>query len=414
MQKINLSGWKRTFAIIWTGQLFSTLSSSVAGYAVVFWLSLRTQSAEVLAYAMIATLLPHIVLGLFTGVFVDRWDRKRTMIFADSFIAICTAVLCLMFYLDKIEIWQIYILLALRSIGNAFHTPAMQSSIPLLAPESQLMRIAGVNQVIFSISNIAGPALAAFLISILDMTYVMMFDILGAAIAVTSLLFVTIPNPERKNETPDILREIKQGIMAIFNVKGLGWLLSFDVLVVFFMIPASALFPLMTVKYFMGDEFHMSIVEIAWGVGMLIGGGLIGLKKMKTYNKVGLILAMNTIFGLTFLLSGLLSQSAFTIFVILTAFGGIASSIWNGAFVVILQTKIEPEKLGRVFSTYDSMVLLPSLPGLLFTGYIAETIGISNTFVISGSCICALGILMLFIPSVLELGRTAKGQNLIR
>lgn len=406
-----MNNWKKTFAIIWTGQIFSTLSSAIVGYAVVFWLSLKTGSAEVLAYAMIASLLPMIVLGLFTGAYVDRWDRKRTMILADLFIAACTAVLCVMFYFDSVEVWQIYILLGLRSAGSAFHTPAMQASVPLLAPESQLMRIAGINQIIYSMSNIAGPALAAVMISFMEMTYVLMFDIVGAVIACFCLLFVTIPNPEKSEEAQEdrsIIREIKEGIQAIFQERGLGWLFSFDVLVMFFIIPVSALFPLMTIEHFMGDTYKMSLVETSWGVGMLIGGAIVGMKVIKSLNKVMIIIISSFVIGLTFLFSGVLSSEGFIWFMILTGVGGMAGAIWNGAFIVILQTRIDPSKLGRVFSTYDSMALMPSIPGLLLTGLIAERIGMSQAFIYSGIAICLLGLILLFIPSVLSLGRLGK------
>ena len=77
------------------------------------------------------------------------------MILADSFIAFCTLILAVLFYLDIAKIEHIYILLALRSVGSAFHMPAMQASIPLLAPKSELIRIAGINQIIQSACNIA-------------------------------------------------------------------------------------------------------------------------------------------------------------------------------------------------------------------------------------------------------------------
>lgn len=70
------NNWKRKFIIIWTGQLFSILSSSIAQFAMVLWIGMETGSAEVLAYATIAGLLPQIVLGPVAGVFVDRWNRK--------------------------------------------------------------------------------------------------------------------------------------------------------------------------------------------------------------------------------------------------------------------------------------------------------------------------------------------------
>ena len=83
-----MNNWKKKFIIIWSGQLFSILSSSIAQFAIVLWISLETGSAEVLSFATIAALLPQVVLGPFAGVFVDRWSRKWTMILADSFVII--------------------------------------------------------------------------------------------------------------------------------------------------------------------------------------------------------------------------------------------------------------------------------------------------------------------------------------
>ena len=91
------NNWKKKFIIIWTGQLFSILSSSIAQFSMVLWIGMETGSAEVLSYAAIAGLLPQILLGPMAGVFVDRWNRKWTMIGADSFVALfgshCSAVL---------------------------------------------------------------------------------------------------------------------------------------------------------------------------------------------------------------------------------------------------------------------------------------------------------------------------------
>ena len=118
-----MNNWKKVFAIIWTGQFFSILTSSIVNFAIILWLSFETKSAEVLAFAAIAAMLPQSVLGLFTGIFIDRWKRKRVMILADSFIAFCTLILAVLFYLDIAKIEHIYILLALRSVGSAFHMP---------------------------------------------------------------------------------------------------------------------------------------------------------------------------------------------------------------------------------------------------------------------------------------------------
>lgn len=401
------SGWKKTFYIIWTGQLFSSLSSSIVGFSVVFWLSVQSQSAQVLAYAMIAALLPQIVLGMFTGVYIDKWSRKYTMIFSDLFIAFCTGILGLLFYFGAVAIWQIYLLMVLRSVGTAFHTPAMQSSTPLLAPESELMRIAGINQVIYSLSTIGGPVLGAILINSMPMTYIMSLDVIGALIACTCLLFVTIPNPVKKASEVkhNLLAEIKEGLQAIFSRKGLKYLFMGEMGAMFFIIPVASLFPLITLQYFKGTAFDLGLVESGWGVGMLLGGVIVGLRQMKHARKAMLIAMMCMVSGICFMSSGMLSINAFYFFVVLTFIGGIAATIWNSSFTVILQTNIEPDKLGRAFSTYDSLILVPSIPGLLATGFIAENIGLQNSFVIAGASMTLIGLLIFINPKIRSLDK---------
>jgi DHA3 family macrolide efflux protein-like MFS transporter len=395
-----MSNWKRTFITIWTGQLISTLSSAIVGFAVIFWLSIKTGSAEVLAFATIAALLPQMVLGLFTGVFIDRWSRKKTMILADIFIALCTLGIAVMFYTGDAKVTYVYILLAFRSAGAAFHIPAMQASVPLLAPEDQLMRIAGVNNIIQSVSNIAGPALAAILINLFDMTWVLLIDVVGAIIACVSLLMVHIPNPIKKDAAqPNMLGEILEGIKEIYKKPGLLWMFLLSVLATFFIMPIAVLFPLMTLHHFSGNAYHMSVIEIAWGIGMLLGGAIMGISRLRSY-KIILINLMYFILGMTFVFSGILPASGFIFFAAITIFGGISMAIYSGAFTVVLQTLVEPSALGRVFSMYGSIALLPSMIGLLATGFIADSIGITNAFIISGIAIALLGLGAFLVPPV--------------
>ena len=245
-----MNNWKKKFIIIWSGQLFSILSSSIAQFSIVLWISLKTGSAEVLSFAMIAALLPQALLGAFAGVYVDRWNRKWTMIGADSFVALCSGIIALLFYLDIVELWHIYILLALRSIGGSFHSPAMKSSIPLLAPEKELTRIAGINQAIQSICNIGGPALGAVLLLAFDMSVVMLLDVAGAIIACTSLLFVYIPNPKKENiSAKSVLNDMRDGFHVIMRNRGVSWVMVTEILITFFVLPIVALMPLMGVPY---------------------------------------------------------------------------------------------------------------------------------------------------------------------
>ena len=404
-----MDNWKRVFAIIWTGQFLSILTSSIVNFAIVLWLSLETGSAEVLAFATMAALLPQSVLGLFTGIFIDRWKRKRVMIMADSFIAFCTLILAVLFYFDLAKISHIYVLLALRSVGSAFHMPAMQASVPLLAPKSELMRIAGINQVIKAVCNIAGPALAGLFITMMKMTNILLLDVAGAAFACLSLCFVFIPDPshEERNSELHLWREAKEAIMEVRNQYGLSWLFLLSILATFVIMPVSVLFPLMTLNHFAGNAFQVSLVEVSWGGGALLAGALLGLKKYR-WNEILLINGMYIALGLTFLFSGLLPVSGFIWFAVLTALGGVCGSLYFATFTTVIQSRIDPGVMGRVFSFYMSFSMLPSMIGLLSTGFLADSIGLGNTFIISGGFLCLIGIISFFIPSLISLKESFK------
>ncbi|MDR2039761.1 MAG: MFS transporter [Bacteroidales bacterium] len=397
-----MNSWKKVFAIIWTGQFLSILSSTIVNFAIILWISIETESAGMLAWATIAALLPQAVLGPFSGVFIDRWNRKRVMMLADSFIAFCTFILAILFWFDIAEMWHIFILLGLRSIGSAFHMPAMQASVPLLAPSEQLGRIAGINQIISSIANIAGPALGALFIVIWDMEYVLMLDVIGAFCAVTSLLFVHIPDPERKEEKKHVLHEMKEGFMTVLSNRGLSWIFLFSILATFFIMPVSVLFPLMTIKHFGGDAFQVSLIEILWSIGALAGGAVMGAKVYRI-NKVILVNAMYLLLGLTFLFSGILSSDGFVLFAVFTAIGGISGAVYNSSFTAIIQTNVDPVVLGRIFSLFFTMSLIPSMIGVAGIGFFADNIGITTSFIISGAILILIGGVAFLTPSALKI-----------
>lgn len=398
-----MTNWKKKFIIIWTGQLFSILSSSIAQFALVLWISLEIGSAEVLSFATIAALLPQALLGPFAGVFVDRWSRKWTMIGADSFVALCSGIIALLFYLDVIELWQIYILLALRSIGGAFHAPAMKSSIPLLAPESELMRISGINQAIQSICSIGGPALGAVLLLSFDMSIVMLLDVAGAFIACTSLLFVFIPNPKKENvSAKSVLKDMTEGFRVIMKNKGISRLMIIEVLVTFFIMPIVVLLPLMTLQNFSGTAYQVSLIEVLFGIGMLGGGVLLGVWNPKI-RKVVLISYSYFLIGIIIALCGVLPKDGFIIYAVLTVIQGISVPFFSGPFTTLMQTQFAPQYLGRVFALFDSISSFPAIIGLFATGFIADALGIANIFLYCGIATVLAAVWMMSMSSIRNL-----------
>ncbi|MGH2622170.1 MAG: MFS transporter [Sphingobacterium sp.] len=401
--------WFKTYLYIWAGQFVSLISSSAVNFAIIIWLSLTFKSAEVLAYAAIAGLLPQALIGPFAGVYIDRLDRRKIMIFADGFIALCTLMMTYALKDGNVHLNMMYLLMACRSIGSAFHQPAMQAIAPLIVPANKLLQVSGINQMMQSISSIAGPALGTLAIAYLPIQQVLYLDVIGAGFAIVSLLFIRIPylKSETKGSISQVWNDLKKGFKGIYDHKGVFWLFSYSMIATVAIMPVAIMFPLLTIDHFGGAEFEMSLIEIIWGVGMLIGGSVLSVFKLN-FSKIILINCMHLLLGATFTISGLLAPDWFIIFVIITGFGGIAMSMFSAAFTTIIQEEIAPEMLGRVFSLYFSFAIFPSLIGLLFAGSIADNIGVAAAFIIAGIIVMMIGIISFATPSIMKLSRKNK------
>ena len=308
--------WFKTYIYIWIGQFVSLLTSSAVNFAVIIYLSLHYKSAEVLAFAGIAGLLPQAIIGPFAGVYIDRWDRKKVMIYADAFIAFCTFLMSFAFVEGEANLIFVYALLVCRSLGQAFHTPAMQAIAPLIVPEDKLLKVSGINQMLQSVSMIAGPAVGTLAITFLPISKVLYLDVIGACLAIVSLLFVTIPKLTKQSEDNDIstvLTDLKLGFAEIQQNKGLYMLFVYAMLTTFFVMPVAIMYPLLTIEHFAGGKWEMSIIEVVWGAGMLVGGGILSAWQ-GSISKVILVNAMHIFLGLIFVFSGWISGDLFWVF----------------------------------------------------------------------------------------------------
>lgn len=399
--------WFKTYIYIWVGQFVSLLTSSAVNFSVIIYLSLHYKSAEVLAFAGIAGLLPQAIIGPFAGVYIDRWDRKKVMIFADTFIAFCTFCMSFAFVDGEANLNLVYLLLMCRSLGQAFHTPAMQAIAPLIVPEDKLLKVSGMNQMLQSVSMIAGPAIGTLAITYFPISSVLYLDVIGAFFAIVSLLFISIPSLEKRNiegSISGVFKDLKMGFSEIHKNKGLFLLFVYAMLTTFFVMPVAIMYPLLTMNHFMGGKWEMSVIEVVWGVGMLLGGGLLNIWQGK-FSKVIVVNAMHIFLGLTFVFSGWISGEWFWVFVAITILGGIGMSFFNASFMTIIQEEIKPEFLGRVFSLYFSFAIIPSVVGLLFTGWIADEIGVVNAFIIGGLAMCVVGLASFATPAVMNIGK---------
>ncbi|MDP2988944.1 MAG: MFS transporter, partial [Kiritimatiellota bacterium] len=120
--------WARPFFAVWVSQAFSLLGSNIVQFAIAWWLTKTTGSAVVLATATFISLMPNVFLAPFAGALVDRWNRRLVMMVADGTIALATVVLAVLFWLGSVQLWEIYLILFIRSLLGNFHFPAMQAS----------------------------------------------------------------------------------------------------------------------------------------------------------------------------------------------------------------------------------------------------------------------------------------------
>jgi len=401
--------WKVRFFPIWVGQQFSLFGSAIAQFALVWWLTQKTGSATVLATASLVAMLPQIVLGPFAGALVDRWNRKRVMIIADSFIALVSFALALLFWAGKTEVWHIFLVKILRALGGAFHWTAWAASISLMVPKEHLTRISGLNQTLQGVRNILTPPLAAFLLYLLPISGILMIDVLTAFLAVAPLLVVFVPQPKMEGKRPPYLRELHEGFRYVWNWHGLFYLLLGATLLNALLNPAFTLLPLLVSKHFGKGALELGTLQAAFGFGV-IGGGLIlsiwGGFKRRIYTSFLGMLGM----GIGVLFLGLVPGWLFWGAVGAMAFIGIMSSITNGPLVAILQAAVAPEMQGRVFSISDTLAGGASPLGLAIAGPVADLWGIQVWFILGGISLLLMGAAGFFIPAVIRIEEGPKTE----
>ena len=407
MEKYN--NWKRKFYTIWAGQAVSLITSAILQMAIIFYLTEKTGSAMVLSMASLVGFLPYAVFGPAIGVLVDRHDRKKIMIGADLIIAVAGAVLAIVALFMELSVWMVMVVLFIRSIGTAFHSPALNAVTPLLVPEEQLTKCAGYSQSLQSISYIVSPAVAALLYSVWELNAIIAIDVLGAVIASITVAIVRIPKlgDQVQSLEPNFIREMKEGIVVLRQNKGLFALLLLGTLYTFVYMPINALYPLISMEYFNGTPMHISITEIAFASGMLAGGLMLG--RLGSYEKrVPLITGSFFMMGASLAIAGLLPPSGFIIFVVCCAIMGLSVPFYSGVQTALFQQKIKPEYLGRVFSFTGSIMSLAMPLGLILSGFFADRIGINHWFLISGILIIGIAIVC---PMMTEVRKLDLKQN---
>ena len=399
--------WAPRFFTIWGGQAFSLFGSALVQFALVWYLTRETGSATVLATATLVSLLPQIFLGPFIGTLVDRWNRRVVMIVADTSIAAATLGLVWLFASGRVEIWHIYVIMVIRSLGGAFHQPAMTSSTSLMVPDKHLARISGANQTLGGLTNIAAPPLGALLIETISTHNVLLIDVGTAVIAVLPLLFISIPQPVRQNvdgqaDQPSYWQDLRAGFTYVRKWPGLLGLILLAMALNFMLSPSSALMPLVVTKVFEKGALELGWVESLFGAGIIVGGILLsvwgGFKRRIITSFMGIFGI-----GIGILLTGLVPASLFNLLLAATFLVGFSQVFANGPIGAIMQSTIAPEMQGRVFSLLNAGAMAMMPLSLLISGPVSDYFGIRVWFIFGGIMTILMTIAAAFIPAIMNI-----------
>jgi DHA3 family macrolide efflux protein-like MFS transporter len=380
---------------LWYAQTISVFGDFLALFAVISILTFKLHAtAQQVTGVQIAYMLPIAILGILAGVFVDRWPLKPTMVSSDGI----RAALCLLL-LAAHQIWHFYAILAAISVVSSFFSPAqgiaVRSAVPLHGLRSAN---ALLQQVMFGM-RIIGPAIAAFMVAYLGANSCYILDsvsFVGSACIIASLVFL---KPEKAAPLPASPVEVNTsaiGKIWLDMKQGISFILHHAALLFVILAMAAGMFvigcfgPLIAI--YVRDSLHAStkmfgIVSPMIGLGMLLG-----INGLNTFGKK----LSNTLLVYTGLCGIAVGLVILTLLphIWSTLIGNFIIGMAVAAIIVPAQTLFQqatpPELMGRVGSTFMSIIFAAQISGLVLSGLLTHYIGVRKVF-----ALCAVMLIVL-------------------
>ncbi|WP_035347418.1 MFS transporter [Edaphobacter aggregans] len=383
---------------LWYAQIVSVFGDFLALFAVIGVLTFSLHAtAQQVTGVQIAYMLPIAVLGILAGVFVDRWPLKPTMVASDSI----RAALVLLLIVAR-QPWHFYAILAAISVVSSFFSPAqgvaIRSAVPLhgLRSANALMQ-----QVMFGM-RIVGPAIASFMVASFGPTSCYLLDsasFVGSALLIASLTFVATTRPATA-QSPDQAAAPQNtstlGQIWLDMKQGVDFILHHAALLFVILAMAAGMFvigcfgPLIAV--YVRDSLHASTRAFGVVAAMIGLGMLIGINGLNTFGK-RLSNTLQVYSGLCGIAAGLILLTALTQ-IWSTVLGNLIIGFSVAGIIVPSQTLFQqatpPELMGRVGSTFMSIVFAAQIAGLILSGLLTHYIGVRQVF-----ALCAALVLLL-------------------
>lgn len=403
---------RRDFALLWSGGLVSMTGDWMLLVALPIYVYGATGSALATGAMFAAGLLPNVLFGSVAGVFVDRWDRKRTMVVANVLLAV--SVLTLLVVPQTGWLWVVYAVAFVQSCFGVFNEPAENALLPRLVERERLAAANSLNTLNNNAARLLGPALAGLVVGWFGLVGVVVLD--AASFLVAALLVALISasaRPEREIErSTDMANRAHVGAASFAAVwhewlEGLRLVTGGRVILTLFLVGAVtglgegtfvALFPPFVRVALDGGALELGWLMSSQAVGGLIGGVVVGSLAGR--------LSPARLLGLGALLLGLIDLAIFLYpsfvegialgLVLFVLVGVPVTGVLTG-LQTLLQTSTEDSHRGRVFGALGTTQALLMLCGALLGGALGDAVGIVPVLVVQGGAYVLAGLLVLVL-----------------
>lgn len=380
--------WKHSISRFLSAQTISLFGSSIVQYSIVWYITLTTSSGKMLTISTLCGFLPQIVISLFAGIWIDRYNRKHMAMLSDTVIALSTLVLAISFLLGYKNIWLLFLVLLIRSAGTGIQTPAVNAIIPQIVPTEHLMKVNGIYSTLSSLIMFISPAVSGFILSVSSLETTLFIDVVTAVIGVgiTSAVYIK-PYEKHIPKGNSQLEGIQKGVAYLRENRFIKRLLMYQLVILFLISPSAFLTPLMVNRTFGSEVWRLTASEMTYSFGMIIGGLLItswsGCK-----HKLNTTLLAGGVYGI--LMIGLGIAPAFLIYLVCNTLIGITAPCYNTPITVTIQEKVPSQMHGRIFS-FMQIATSCALPmGMVVFGPLADVISVQTLLWGSGLAVAAV------------------------
>lgn len=396
---------QRDFALLWLGGLISLAGDWVLIIGLPIYVYLLTRSVLATSAMMLAGSAPNVVLASVAGVFVDRWDRKRTMVIANLLLAL--ALLPLLIASTPNRVGIVYLVAFVESCVSRFFAPAQNALLPVLVGEEHLVSANSLNSLSSSLARLTGPALGGIIAAIFGLTGMVLVDAASFLIAGALISLIVVPRPETSPmdsrshalEVGTIARiwhEWLDGVRVIRADRTLALLVGVFTIMSLGEGVFGVLYPVFVNQVLRGEALQIGELMSAQAAGGLIGGVLVGWagKRLLSRWAIGLCSA---VFGLIDLVifNAPRFVSAFEIEVGLFVAVGIPGIAAATAMQTLLQARPPDSFRGRVFGAMGATMGISGLIGTITAGTVTDHLGVVTVLTIQGLAYVVVGLLLI-------------------